>query len=66
MWIRMDGPDGKPRSYAVADSPTAGSGWILRELIGKVDDDAAWITLGFLSRGDGTMSIDGVSLQFFD
>lgn len=66
MWIRMDGSDGKPRSYSVADSPAAGSGWTLRELTGKVDEDAAWITLGFLSRGKGTMSIDGVSLEFFD
>jgi hypothetical protein len=66
MWIRMDGSDGKPRSYSVADSPTAGAGWTQRELNGKVDADAAWITLGFLSRGKGTMSIDGVSLAFYD
>lgn len=66
MFIRMDGPDGKTRSYAIADSPAADSGWTLRELTGKVDDDAASIALGFQFHGAGTMSVDGVSLEFYD
>ena len=37
MWIRKDGRDRKIISYATANSPATGSGWILRELAGKMD-----------------------------
>jgi hypothetical protein len=68
MWVRVDRESAKLGFLddMAGSAATAGGGWLLREIVGRVDDNGRNIAVGFIARGAGTTLVDDISLEFFN
>ncbi len=67
LWFRVDRPGRLPGFLDnTSDRPVSSPEWQLSEIIGKVDDDARFLSLGVTFRGPGRMWVRDVSFDIVD
>jgi hypothetical protein len=64
LWMRVDLKDQKPGFFDnMDDRPIRSSEWKQAEIVGKVADNADFVTIGLMSVGKGTAWVDSASFE---